>query len=183
MANRAGFTLIEILVVLFIVSLLTGLVVANLPAFVTTSDYEEEAQRLKFTLEQGLEKAQIDAVEVGLRVDEGHYSFWVFDEPTQDWLPAIDRALGAHGLVDGLSLRLTTEGEPMTLKRIDTEVEREANSDSQQETKGPQILLLSSGETTVFELELYSDQNFWMSVTSDGFGSFEMNYEPSLADD
>ena len=30
-----GFTLIEILVVLFIVSLLTGLVVANLPAFVS----------------------------------------------------------------------------------------------------------------------------------------------------
>jgi len=41
-----GFTLIEILVVLFIVSLLTGLVVANLPAFVSQADFEEEAERL-----------------------------------------------------------------------------------------------------------------------------------------
>ena len=60
MIGKAGFTLIEILVVLFIVSLLTGLVVANLPGFVTTADFEEETQRLKFALEQGLEKAQIE---------------------------------------------------------------------------------------------------------------------------
>ena len=52
-----GFTLIEILVVLFIVSLLTGLVVANLPAFVSQADFEEEAERLKFVFEYGHETA------------------------------------------------------------------------------------------------------------------------------
>ena len=118
MIGKAGFTLIEILVVLFIVSLLTGLVVANLPGFVTTADFEEETQRLKFALEQGLEKAQIDTVEVGLKVDEANYSFWIFDEATRDWNPAVDRALSAHGLAEGLLLRLTTEGEPMTLNPL-----------------------------------------------------------------
>lgn len=179
MGSKTGFTLIEILVVLFIVSMLTGLVIANVPAFVTTADFEEETQRLKFTLEQGLEKAQIDAVEVGLKVDETNYSYWVFDEATQDWLPAVDRFLGAHRLPNGLLLRLTTEGEPMELKPIDTKWQQEANSEPQSEPKGPKILLLSSGETTVFELELFTEENFWMSVTSDGFGSFEINRERS----
>ena len=63
-----GFTLIEILVVLFIVSLLTGLVVANLPAFVSQADFEEEADRLKFVFEYGLETAQVDAVEIGVEL-------------------------------------------------------------------------------------------------------------------
>ena len=183
MIGKAGFTLIEILVVLFIVSLLTGLVVANLPGFVTTADFEEETQRLKFALEQGLEKAQIDTVEVGLKVDEANYSFWIFDEATRDWNPAVDRALSAHGLAEGLLLRLTTEGEPMTLKPIAAEVDQGANSESQREPEGPKILLLSSGETTVFKLELYSEENFWMSVTSDGFGAFQVNQEPLSRED
>ena len=71
----------------------------------------------------------------------------------------------------------------MTLKPIAAEVDQGANSESQREPEGPKILLLSSGETTVFKLELYSEENFWMSVTSDGFGAFQVNQEPLSRED
>ena len=81
-----GFTLIEILVVLFIVSLLTGLVVANLPAFVSQADFEEEAERLKFVFEYGHETAQVDAVEIGVELAPDSYGFVIFDESRQTWI-------------------------------------------------------------------------------------------------
>ena len=42
-----GFTLIEILVVLFIVSVMTGIVVSSIPTLVVTDTFDTEMRRLK----------------------------------------------------------------------------------------------------------------------------------------
>jgi len=114
MRQPSGFTLIEILVVLFIVSMLTGLVVANLPGFVSRADYEEEMQRLNFALNQGLAKAEIEASEVGVMIYADGYEFLVYDELTNGWIPALERSLIKHRLPETLRLVLALEGEPIS---------------------------------------------------------------------
>ena len=166
-----GFTLIEILVVLFMVSLLTGLVVANLPAFVTSADFEEEAERLQFVFEYGLDTAQVDAVEIGVELAVDGYGFVIFDESTQSWMPSDAPELRQHELPEGLTLALSTEGEPLRL--VEPLDESGATAEAQ-----PQLLLLSSGETSIFELSLVAEDGWWMGLSSEGFGDFALSRTP-----
>ena len=50
-SRTTGFTLIEILVVLLIVSIMSGLVIANMPSMTRTADFETEVKRLQLVLE------------------------------------------------------------------------------------------------------------------------------------
>ena len=171
-----GFTLIEILVVLFIVSLLTGLVVANLPAFVSQADFEEEAERLKFVFEYGHETAQVDAVEIGVELATDSYGFVIFDESRQTWISSDLSELRYHELPQGLILELTTEGEPLRL------VEPGEDADSTQERQ-PELLLLSSGETSIFELSLVAEDGWWIGLSTEGFGDFTLSRTPVERDE
>jgi len=177
-----GFTLIEILVVLFIVSLLTGLVVANLPAFVSQADFEEEADRLKFVFEYGLETAQVDAVEIGVELATDSYGFVIFDESSQTWMPADAPQLKHHTLPEGLILALTTEGEPLRL--IEPTEETQASNDTGiSNAPQPELLLLSSGETSIFELSLVAEDGWWMGLSTEGFGDFVLSSTPIERDE
>ena len=171
MGVMKGFTLIEILVVLFIVSLLTGLVVANLPAFVSSADYEEEAQRLKFVFEYSLDKAEVDAVEIGVELASDGYGFVIFDEAAQTWMPSDEPELRYHELPQALKLKLTTEGEPLRL--VDPVNDLEPDAEPQ-----PELLLLSSGETSIFELSLVAEDGWWIGLSTEGFGEFALSRTP-----
>lgn len=177
-----GFTLIEILVVLFIVSLLTGLVVANLPAFVSQADFEEEADRLKFVFEYGLETAQVDAVEIGVELATDSYGFVIFDESSQTWMPADAPQLKHHTLPEGLILALTTEGEPLRLIKP-TEETQASNDTGMSNAPQPELLLLSSGETSIFELSLVAEDGWWMGLSTEGFGDFVLSSTPIERDE
>jgi general secretion pathway protein H len=177
-----GFTLIEILVVLFIVSLLTGLVVANLPAFVSQADFEEEADRLKFVFEYGLETAQVDAVEIGVELATDSYGFVIFDESSQTWMPADAPQLKHHTLPEGLILALTTEGEPLRLIEP-TEETQASNETGMSNAPQPELLLLSSGETSIFELSLVAEDGWWMGLSTEGFGDFVLSSTPIERDE
>lgn len=84
MRSLRGFTLIEILVVLVIVAIMTGVVLARLDA--------SDGRKLKLISEQMavlLEAGRDEAVTRGLRVaissDGEGYQFWVADEDRNDW--------------------------------------------------------------------------------------------------
>ena len=177
-----GFTLIEILVVLFIVSLLTGLVVANLPAFVSQADFEEEAERLKFVFEYGHDAAQVDAVEIGVELAPDSYGFVIFDESRQTWISSDAPELRRHALPQGLILELTTEGEALRLVEPVDETQQSNNSGSSNEPQ-PELLLLSSGETSIFELSLVAEDGWWMGLSTEGFGDFALSRTPIERDE
>jgi hypothetical protein len=42
----------------------------------------------------------------------------------------------------------------------------------------PQLLLLSSGETSIFELSLVAEDGWWMGLSSEGFGDFALSRTP-----
>ena len=84
--NQApGFTLVEILVVLIIVSVMSGIVVTSLPSSFQNSDFDEESLRLKTVIELIREESLTRASEYGLKTDKDNYSFFVYNEIEQNW--------------------------------------------------------------------------------------------------
>ena len=74
-----GFTLIEILVVVLIVSIMSGIAVTQLPGFVQRGDFDLESRRLKTLLDMAREEALVQATEYGFKPVKEGYAFYQFD--------------------------------------------------------------------------------------------------------
>ena len=167
--NRAaatGFTLIEILVVLLIVSIMSGVVIANLPSLTRTADFDAEVKRLQIVMELAREEALMQSSEFGFRLerqangDYSGYSFVIYDDENQTWTGYDQRPLELHKLPEGIQLQLSVEGEGFRL--------------NEEEDEGlPPVMLLSSGETTPFELTLFIGRDRTAKLSSDGYSRIE----------
>lgn len=154
----AGFTLVEILVVLVIVSALSGIVVANFPAFTRTADFDEEVRRLSALLDLLTLEAQSQANEYGFRPTETGYRFYVYDEMERGWQELEERPFQPRELDEGMSITLKVESSELALITDDDTV--------------PPVLVLSSGEMTPFELRLTGNEGSKVLI-ADGFGELE----------
>jgi type II secretion system protein H len=76
-SGAEGFTLLEILIVLFIVAVMSGVVVANLPSFARAGDFDTEARRLKTLLDLARLEAQVQTAEFGFKPSHDSYEFLV----------------------------------------------------------------------------------------------------------
>ena len=164
---QTGFTLIEILVVLFIVSIMSGLVVANLPSFTRTQDFDTEARRLEVLLGMAREHAIVQAVEMGFTVEDDGYSFYYYDEIAQSWAQMQQAPFGVRKLPETITLSLEIVGKGFSLA-------------DNEDAKGPTLLLLSSGETTPFELEILQQPDLSKRLQSDGYSDIEWVEDESL---
>lgn len=156
-----GFTLIEILVVLFIVTILAGLTVASLPGFVQSADVDTETRRLELLFDMARTEAMMDSSEFGFRRTDKGYEFLRFDDGSQSWKKA----------PSPFHERKLPEDLRMTL-RADTEGFRLLGENL------PPVLVLSSGETTPFRIILESryDGSEYTFI-ADGYGQFRWDHE------
>lgn len=107
----AGFTLIEMLVVLLIAGLLIA-VIALAPTRNRRTDLAEEAQRLATMLESADDLAQVRSASIAWEPVDGGYRF---DQQAEDgtWHPIADEVLGPHRWgteVTNVSIRYTGSG-------------------------------------------------------------------------
>jgi general secretion pathway protein H len=153
-----GFTLIEILVVLFIVSIMTGIAVVNLPRFTQTGDFDTEADRLKVVLEMLRDEALVQANEYGFKAETNAYQFFIYDDLQQNWVILEERPFIERELQGKVRLSLTVEGDELNLG---------------EEGEAPPVLILSSGEISPFELEIQSeiDHEIVRILECDGYGA------------
>jgi general secretion pathway protein H len=153
-----GFTLIEILVVLFIVSIMTGIAVVNLPQFTQTRDFDTEADRLKVVLEMLRDEALVQANEYGFKPETNGYQFFIYDDLQQNWVILEERPFIERELQGKVRLSLTVEGDELNLG---------------EEGEAPPVLILSSGEISPFELEIQSeiDHEIVRILECDGYGA------------
>ena len=97
-------------------------------------------------------------------------------------MPADAPQLKHHTLPEGLILALTTEGEPLRL--IEPTEETQASNDTGiSNAPQPELLLLSSGETSIFELSLVAEDGWWMGLSTEGFGDFVLSSTPIERDE
>ena len=151
----AGFTLIEMMVVIVVIGVLISVVQISLGDNRPRQARQEADVLLR--LMHGLrEKAVLDGQEYGLRLTPDSYQLMGFDR--ERWQP-LERPV--H-MPDGLVLALTLDGHAQPLSGT---------------SPTPQLLWLSSDESTAFELHLDSPPERWLTLASDGLNAPQVSDE------
>ncbi|TLX57664.1 type II secretion system protein GspH [Stutzerimonas nosocomialis] len=176
--RAAGFTLIELMVVLVILGTLISLAVLSTGSASSARELRDEAQRIAAVIGLLADEAVLDSREYGLLIDDEGYRVLRYDDAQGRWVD--DGARGTHRLPSWARLDLALDGTPLRLlapvrqggdraglSRDEDEEQRKREAARLQ----PQLLILSSGELSPFSLrvsERRPDGNAWV-VASDGF--------------
>jgi general secretion pathway protein H len=138
-----GFTLLEILVVIVIVGIIASLATLSLGNRAIDTQLDDEGERLHQLFELACEDAEVQGLELGWRYTQQGYEFLVLD-PSGAWEPFSGGPLRARALPGVLYIDLSVEGRTMPPASA---------SDKPAE---PQVLLLSSGDSSPFRLDLHA---------------------------
>jgi general secretion pathway protein H len=168
--RRAGFTLIEILVVLLIIGIMIAGAVLSIGVTGGDRELEKERERVLALTDYLRDQAGLQNREYGMRCFIGGYEFLVYDPRSGRWQRLEgDTATRVRHLPTGLVMDLSIEGRDIVLPRETVEDDELA----------PQILLYSSGDLNLFELTLRREATaggvrFAPSPTSDRIEATEL---------
>jgi len=160
-AAAAGFTLIEILVVVVIIGVVTAGMLLSISLTGRDPELEKESDRLFTLVNYAREQAELQTREFGVLFADDGYEFLTYDVRRGIWRDVFeDDALGARKLPDGLDFKLTIEARPVVLKRP-----KDATD------KTPQLMIFSNGDLTAFVATLERDGGLRsISLTEDDKG-------------
>jgi prepilin-type N-terminal cleavage/methylation domain-containing protein len=135
-----GFTLLEVMIVVFIIGIITSLAVYSMKPIGPAREAKREAQSLMATLDYAQQQAIISHQPYGLVVYESGYQFFVFQG---QWLPAPGDAFSKKQVRSRLQL-----------------LQPKVNLDGT-----PSIVLMPSKEPSVYDL-LFSLQGYHWHIRS-----------------
>jgi general secretion pathway protein H len=170
----AGFSLLELLVVVTIIGIFAGAAVLSMGALGSDRELEREALRLRGLVDLMQEEAILESRDYGILFAETGYRFYVYDYRQLAWLPVSDdRLLREYALTEPLRLALDMDDREVLLAQ-------DFEARGRIEQPEPQVTILASGELTPFEVAFYRDLGggrFLLdakidgstSVTRDGF--------------
>ena len=133
--------MIEVLVVILIIGIIINFAVISLDVNNPSDKLKTEARRLTSLIELAAEEALLRSELIGIAIDENTYEFLSIEET--DWEPLEDSVFRKRTLPDDMSFEITTE-----LVVEDSQLE---------ESTRPDIVLMTSGEITPFEVKVSSD--------------------------
>ncbi len=180
-----GFTLIEISVVLVIVGILASLVALSITNRPLAERQKFQADRLYQLLRLAAEQAQLQSTEIGLVVGLDGYRFVTLDA-TRHWIPYGNGPLRTRRLPPSFKLRLHIDQHAITAQRLGgpvtsgdgTQAGANDDGDNNAQVVTPQILLLSSGETTAFQLDITATgSGMTYRIAADELGHFTIKQE------
>lgn len=179
--NSHGFTLIELMVVMFILAMFSGMVVLSIGDNFER-ELRAEAERLQSLIIAGSDEAVYTSSQLGVLLEKQAYLLVRFDPIAQSWLPFATQAFKPHKLPGTMRMQWKIEGfsrpnsdEESESSFLDANEfnlgEEQGGEGSQQFSFGgdandpaadasneiisltPQILMLSSGELTAFSID------------------------------
>lgn len=141
----AGFTLVEILVVLVVIGLMVVGALLSIHTATSDGDLDKERNRMVAILGYLRDQATLQGREFGIRFFDGGYEFLVYNPRDGMWLRLEnDKLTQARKLPAALEISLLVEGRKVVLPEAKVK----------DEDRQPQVLLFSSGELNLFELTL-----------------------------
>ena len=138
MRRAAGFTLMELMVVLVIIGIVSAAVLLSTRGPDPGRMLARESDRLAVCLERAFDAAVAGPRHFGLYLNEQRYGFLVYRRGA--WQAPADPPCADHAWPAGLHWRIQVEGRALPKARPDAVL--------------PQIYLLGSGEVSPFRIEL-----------------------------
>jgi general secretion pathway protein H len=155
-ASPRGFTLVEVLVLLLIISIVFGLTIARLP-IPGGADAMTELRRFERLFSMARNEARLGGKEYGLGPFENTYEFMVYDDEKASWVEA-KRPWHRRVLPGSLTAKIELKNEERGYKTNLSDF--------------PPVLILSSGEVTPFQFRVASASGAQeLSVFVDGYGN------------
>jgi len=150
--RQAGFSLLELLVVIVIFAVMAGAAVLSVGAVRQESPPEVEARRLAALMQLASEEALVQGRDLGVEFFADGYRFLAWDPDSRLWnVPAGDDLLKPRPFPEGLRVAVVIEGQEVTLS------EREGRRTERKDQAAPQVAIPASGEFTPFEVFLAED--------------------------
>ncbi|MEJ2515833.1 MAG: type II secretion system minor pseudopilin GspH [Gammaproteobacteria bacterium] len=145
--RQAGFSLLELLVVVVIVGLMAGMAVFSIGAVGRETPAETEARRLTALLQLVSEEALVQGRDFGLEIFSDGYRFLSWDPDSRLWVvPAGDELLRARSFPEDLQVGLVVEGREIALS------EQGGRREERRDQVAPHVAISAGGEFTPFEL-------------------------------
>jgi general secretion pathway protein H len=144
-----GFTLLELMIVVFVIGLVTAGVVISFSGGSRDEQLEREAARLDALFDYVREQAELQTRDYGFRISTRGYSFVVYDVLANQWRPAEeDDALRERPFPDGIETEVVVEGRKVVLEAKKKDIEDFM----------PQVMIFSNGDISSFEVILQRDE-------------------------
>ena len=140
--RRQGFTLIEVLVVMVLISIIISFAVLSVDT--GPEELRREGARLASLLELSSEEAVFNGHEYRVLLQRQGYAFEEYRD--SEWQQSEDELLKPRALPDHMRLELSLENEPVELPS--------GSEPDEEKEKGAALMLLSSGEIPSFELTI-----------------------------
>lgn len=157
--RQSGFTLLEILVVVFIIGVLTGTAILSLGVLDDDRDVQREADRAVALFGLVLDEAMLQGREFGIEFTRAGYRFVEYDVLGDRWAEVpLDDLLRTHALPEQMEFQLFVEGQRIELADTPANFTVDEDDDASRafgiEQYAPHVFVFSSGDMTPFELHL-----------------------------
>ncbi|MEM7002095.1 MAG: type II secretion system minor pseudopilin GspH [Pseudomonadota bacterium] len=156
--NAGGFTLIEVLVVITLISIIMATIVGSFSGADRTQQMQGYVERMAQRIEMARDRAIQTNHEWGIYVEDETVEFAEFDPVNGEWMPIQKRPFNPDQSDSELRFR--------------AKVEAYAGQIDSDEDELPAIVLFSSGETSPFQILVeftdFQDAEPWV-LFSDGF--------------
>ena len=174
---QAGFTLIEILVVIVIVGIMVAVTMLSPGLLRDDREVRTEATRFVALYEIALDEAILQGRDYGIEILLGGYRFVEFDPFNNVWVPLIgDDTLSARQIPEDYEFVLYIEDTRIVLEEVAAELDdpEELELRGIAERYSPHLLVFSSGDTTPFDLNVVrlSDEAS-VAMSGDALGGIE----------
>lgn len=154
--NKRGFSLLELLVVIFIIGLLSGVAVLTLPGKDGAALLNEQRYHALGVLRNARAEAVFSGRSLGLLWRGQRGEFLVLT--AQGWMPVDTGVLAKPLRLDpAVRSQISVAGEPLRLDKTRADQKADGDPDENDAALTPHILFLGDGQVSPFDWRLQTD--------------------------